>query len=69
MLPFSIFEEIKHCKAILNTIVVNQILQQLWICAQDEERAKEPAVIETEKTLLYVTWILWVSLHLGILIR
>jgi len=48
MLPLTIFEEVKYGKTILNTIVVDQILQKIWISAEDQKGSKEPTVIKTK---------------------
>ena len=48
MLPLTIFEEIKYGKTILNTIVVDQILQKIWVSAEDQKGSKEPTVIKTK---------------------
>lgn len=54
ILPAAIFEKLENCKSILDTVVDNQILQKLWVCALDKKRSKEPAV--TEDTLFDISW-------------
>lgn len=68
MLPSSVLEEVEHCKTILNTVVVDEVFQKLWVCAQYQQRSKEPTIIETKKTLLDITWTIGINLHLGFLI-
>ena len=69
MLPASIFEELEDGKTEFNAVMANQVLQELWVCAEYQKRTEEPAVVETKKTLLDVTWTFRISLHLWILIR
>jgi len=47
MLPSSVFEELENSKSMLDAVVNYQIVQQLRICAQNEEGSKEPAVTES----------------------
>jgi len=52
--PFAILKELEHGESMLNSIMNNEVAQQLRVSALDQERTKEPAV--SEDTLLYVTW-------------
>jgi hypothetical protein len=37
MLPFTIFEKVEYSKTILDTIIVDQVLEKIWICAENQE--------------------------------
>lgn len=66
MLPFAILKELKHCKAVLYSIVDYQVLEQIRVGGQDQERAQQPTI--TQVTLLHITrggsilyhhWFIW----------
>ena len=61
VLPASVFEELEYCKSILDTVIYDQILQELWISALDKKRSQEPAV--SKDSLLDVSWAHFVSRH------
>jgi hypothetical protein len=54
VLPFPILEELEHSEAVLDAVIHDQVFEQVWVRAQDEKRAKEPAV--TKNALLDVAW-------------
>ena len=53
ILPLSVLEELEHGKSFLDSVVVNQILEELWIGGKAEEGSKEPTI--TKNTLLDIT--------------
>ena len=61
VLPFSVFEELEYGKSILDTIIYDQVLQELWISALDKKRSKEPAV--PKDSLLDISWAHFISRH------
>ena len=69
ILPPAVLEEEEHGEPILDSVVVNQVLQELGVRAQDQQGAEEPAIIETEQTLLDVSRTIWVGLHLWLVVR
>lgn len=64
VLPSSILEELEDSKAVLNSIIDHQVLEQLRVSTLDQEGAKEPAV--SKGALLDVTWTHAVLEHAGI---
>ena len=64
MLPLTVLEEVEHGETVLDSIVVDQVIQELEVCAQDEKRgALEPAIIETKKALFDVAGAFGINLH------
>ena len=61
VLPATVFEKLENSKSILDTVIYDQILQELWISALNKKRSKEPAV--SKNSLLNVSWAHFVSRH------
>jgi hypothetical protein len=53
ILPLAILEELEHREPMLDAVMHDQILQQVRVGAQDQERAKEPTV--TQYSLLNIS--------------
>jgi hypothetical protein len=64
VLPLSVFEELEDSEAVLDTIMDDQVVQELRIRALNEQRSEEPAV--SQDALLDVTGAHGVSVHLGL---
>jgi hypothetical protein len=62
VLPSTILEELEDCETVLDTVVDDQVVQELWVCALDQKGSQKPAV--TKNTLLDVLW--WVD---GIVVK
>jgi hypothetical protein len=62
VLPSTILEELEDCETVLDTVVDDQVVQELWVCALDQKGSQKPAV--TKNTLLDVSWSHGVSVHL-----
>lgn len=67
MLPATVLEELENCKSILDTIINNQVLEELWVRALNQEGSEEPAV--AEDTLLDVTRGHLITLHEWLTLR
>ena len=63
MLPLTVFEELEDSESILDTIVDNQVVQKLGVCALNKKRSEEPAV--SQNTLFDITGAHGVSVHFG----
>ena len=61
MLPATVLEELENCKSILDTVIDDQVLQELWVRALNQEGSEEPAV--AENTLFNVTRRHLITLH------
>ena len=55
VLPLSILKELENGETMLDTVVDNEVLEKLWVCALNQESTEEPEVIKD--TLLHVSWL------------
>ena len=67
ILPATVLEELEHGETVLDTIVDDQVVEELRVGALDQKRAKEPAV--SEDTLFDISRSHGVTVHLWLTIR
>ena len=66
VLPSSILEELEHGETVLDSVIHDQVVQEIRIRALNQKRAEQPAV--SKDTLLDVTWSHLVSEHAWFLV-
>ena len=65
-LPLSVFKELEYSETLLDSIVVDEILEELRVCSKTKERAQKPAV--SKHTLFNITWLQPVLHHQGFIL-
>ena len=65
-LPLSIFKELEYSETLLNSIIVDEILEELRVCSKTKERAQKPAV--PKHTLFKITWLQPILHHQGFIL-
>ena len=65
-LPLSVFKELEYSETLLDSIVVDEILEELRVCSKAKERAQKPAV--SKITLFDITWLHSILHHQGFIL-